>query len=228
MLEWANISFGAEDTYRLGKSIKRLALMSGAEALGFVGKIYGTQKDYWIANGRLRGSEEPAEKGVEPRGEGVNTFVFWVTDNLLNDWIQLPDCKPEHIIAARKIKHIFTGDLNCEIDTNPSFPGKERHLLRATLARIFAATAIAPKGLFEMAEENEGEKPEAKFAEDFIIPDTEGLRSLEAWANLHPIILKVGRTEHLAPEGLDEEAAAERLAALEEEDKKEERFRDIA
>ena len=41
MLEWANISFGAEDTYRLGKSIKRLALMSGAEALGFVGKIYG-------------------------------------------------------------------------------------------------------------------------------------------------------------------------------------------
>ena len=56
--------------------------------------------------------------------------------------------------------------MNAEIDTNPSFPGKERHLLRATLARIFAATAIAPKGLFEMAEE-EGEKPEAKFAEEF-------------------------------------------------------------
>ena len=101
MLEWANISFGDEDTYRLQKSIKRLAVMSGAEALGFVGKIFGTQKDYWIANGRIPTSEEPAAKNQEPRGEGVNTFVFWVTDNLLNDWIQLPDCLPEQIIAAR-------------------------------------------------------------------------------------------------------------------------------
>ena len=87
MLEWANIGFGEQDTYRLGKAIKRLAVMSGAEAIGFVGKIFGTQKDYWIANGRLKDNEEVAEKGVEPRGEGVNTFVFWVTDNLLNDWI---------------------------------------------------------------------------------------------------------------------------------------------
>ena len=215
MLEWANISFGEEDTYRLQRSIKRLAIMSGAEALGFVGKIFGTQKDYWIANGRVTTNEEPVAKGVEKRGEGVNTFVFWVTDNLLNDWIQLPDVRPEQIIAARQIKHIFTGDLNCTIDTNPVFPGKERHLLRATLARIFAATAIAPKGLFEMAEpEDEGQKPEPKFAEEFVIPGTDELKVLEAWANLHPIILKAGRTEHVPPEGLDEEAAAEKLAAL--------------
>ena len=60
------------------------------------------------------------------------------------------------------------------------------------------------------------------------MPGTDDLKSLEAWANLHPIILKAGRTEHLAPEGLDEEAAAEKLAALEEEDKKEERFRAIS
>ena len=197
MLESANISFGDEDTYRLGKAIKRLAIMSGAEALGFVGKIYGTEKDYWIANGNLPGSEEPTEKGVDARGEGVNKFVFWVTDNLLNDWIQLPDCRPEHIVCARKIKHIFTGNLNATIDTNPTFPGKERHLLRAQLARIFSATALAPKGLFEMVDpEEEGAKPEQKFVEDFQIPDTDGLRALDAWGNLHPIILKVGRTEH--------------------------------
>lgn len=72
MLEWANISFGEEDTYRLQKAMKRLAVMSGAEALGFVGKIYGTEKDYWIVNGRLGSNEEPAGRGVEPRGEGVN------------------------------------------------------------------------------------------------------------------------------------------------------------
>ena len=30
------------------------------------------EKDYWIVNGRLGSNEEPAERGVEPRGEGVN------------------------------------------------------------------------------------------------------------------------------------------------------------
>jgi len=119
--------------------------------------------------------------------------------------------------------------LNAAVDVNPAFPGKERHLLRVTLARIFAATAIAPKGLFEMNEpEEEGQKPEPKFAEEFVIPGTDELKVLEAWCNLHPNILKVGRTEHVAPEGLDEEAAAEQLAQLEETDKKEERFRAIA
>ena len=98
MLEWAGISFGEEETYKLGKSIKRLAVMSGAGALKFVGKMYGTQKDYWLASGVLiPGEESMVSANCEKRGEGVNKFVFWVTDNLLNDWIQLPDCKPEHI-----------------------------------------------------------------------------------------------------------------------------------
>mmetsp|Transcript_5178 Transcript_5178/g.6630 ORF Transcript_5178/g.6630 Transcript_5178/m.6630 type:complete len:133 (+) Transcript_5178:158-556(+) len=42
MLEWAGISFGEEETYKLQKSIKRLAIMSGADSLRFFGKIYGT------------------------------------------------------------------------------------------------------------------------------------------------------------------------------------------
>jgi radial spoke head protein 4A len=92
--------------------------------------------------------------------------VFWVTENLLNDWIQLPDCKPEHIEASRQIKHIMTGDLNAELNSNPIFPGKERHFLRAQLARIFAATTISPKGLFEIDEETNL----MKFADDFTIP----------------------------------------------------------
>jgi len=53
MLEWAGISFGEDNTLRLQKSIKRLAMMSGAEAIRFGGKIYGTDADYWIAVGRL-------------------------------------------------------------------------------------------------------------------------------------------------------------------------------
>ena len=181
MLEWAGISFGEEETYKLGKSIKRLAVMSGAGALKFVGKMYGTQKDYWLASGVLiPGEESMVSANCEKRGEGVNKFVYWVTDNLLNDWIQLPDCRPEHIQGARMIQHVLTGDLNADIDSNPSFPGKERHFLRAQLARIFAATSIVPKGLVEYDEETK----EVKFAEDFTIPGTEELKSLEAWGNL--------------------------------------------
>jgi len=43
--------------------------------------------------------------------------------------------------------------LNAEIDSCPPFPGKERHLLRATVARITHATEICPKGLYEIDEE---------------------------------------------------------------------------
>jgi len=85
---------------------------------------------------------------MEPRGTGLNNAVYWVSDNLLNDWIQLPDCRPEWIVTARKIKYIFTGDLNASVESNPIFEGKERHLLRAQLARIFAATAIVPTKMF--------------------------------------------------------------------------------
>lgn len=106
--------------------------MSGAEKIKFMGKILGTQRDYWVVSGIL---DEPAENNQDPaiekRGSGVNSSVFWVTDNLLNDWIQLPDVKPAQLVAARQIKHLMTGDLNAPVNSNPHFPGKERHFLRA-------------------------------------------------------------------------------------------------
>lgn len=111
--------------------------MSGATKLSFFGKIYGTCKDYWVVSGCLTHVEEPnSDSSVEKRGSGVNSHVFWVTDNILNDWIQLPECRPEHINAARLIKHVFSGNLNEKITSNPPFPGFERHFLRAQLARI--------------------------------------------------------------------------------------------
>jgi radial spoke head protein 4A len=76
--------------------------LSGASQLRFWGKIYGIQKDYWVIEGILETSEE--ESGYwyqEKRGEGVNKLVYWVNDNLLEDWIQLPDITPEQIKAAR-------------------------------------------------------------------------------------------------------------------------------
>jgi hypothetical protein len=42
MLEWAGVNFGEDNIYLLQKSLKRLAVMSGASSLKFFGKIYGT------------------------------------------------------------------------------------------------------------------------------------------------------------------------------------------
>jgi len=66
----------------------------------------------------------------------VNASVFWVTHDLKEEWIQLPDVQPEHLNISKLIKKAFSGDLNHQIDSCPPFPGTERHLLRAQLARI--------------------------------------------------------------------------------------------
>lgn len=90
-----------------------------------------------MAEGKLDFEEEENEDPeVESRGKGVNSSVFWVTDSLVNDWIQLPDAHPDHLKTAKLIKHVFSGNLNASINSSPPFPGKERHFLRAQLARI--------------------------------------------------------------------------------------------
>ena len=94
------------------------------------------------------------------------------------------------------IKYMFTGNLNASIQSNPPFPGKERHLLRAQISRITHGTAIIPKGLIEVDEETGKEK----YSEEFSMPGTpEELKSLEVWAHQHAIVLKAGRVTHLPP-----------------------------
>lgn len=83
-----------------------------------------------MLEGELQSNEElDLPRDVEARGQGVNKKIYWVTDNILEDWVQLPDLNPEQIKAARQIKHIMTGNLNSPLNTNPPFPGKERHFL---------------------------------------------------------------------------------------------------
>ena len=124
------------------------------------------------------------------------------------------------------IRQLFTGDLNARIESNPQFDGQERHLLRATLARIFTATAIVPAKMFAIDEETN----EMKFDEEFVMPDTDTLKNLAEWGNVHQIILKEGRVTHTPPidpgndEGWDADAA---LAAKQEADPTVDRFRII-
>jgi hypothetical protein len=66
-----------------------------------------------------------------------------------------------------------------------------------------------------------------KFAEEFALPGTEELKSLEIWGNVNAVILQAGRTTHTAPAGMAEEEKEEYLAKQAEDDKTEERFRGI-
>lgn len=91
-----------------------------------------SSQDYYIAEAIVEGGEDgELPSNVEARGTGVNKFTYFCTNNLLTDWIELPLVYPEHIMAAKKIKYIFTGDLEANVITNPFFPGKEKNLLRA-------------------------------------------------------------------------------------------------
>jgi hypothetical protein len=113
--------------------------------------IRGTQKDYYIAEGELADEEAPEDPppGMEPKGSGVNTNTYWVShSSYSNKWDKLPDLTPEDIKAARTIKVLFTGDLERTIYTNPYFFGKEKHYLRAQIARIYQSTTLTPKGLW--------------------------------------------------------------------------------
>jgi len=58
MFEWAGVSIGDEETFRLQHSIRRHASVSGALTLRFWGKIYCTKTDYWILEGEVSSNEE--------------------------------------------------------------------------------------------------------------------------------------------------------------------------
>ena len=103
------------------------------------------------------------------------------------------------------IKYSFTGDLNACIDSCPPFPGKERHLLRAQIARIAHATELCPKGSFEIDDETQAINPAAEPP----AMDVDSLRSLEAWSHLHPMIKRSGRCKNPAPAGGEGDDAAE-------------------
>lgn len=76
MYQWAGIAFGEHDTLLLTKSLKQLSATAAASFVKLWGKIHGTHRDYYIAEGFTEagqpgeGEERPA--GYEARGSGVN------------------------------------------------------------------------------------------------------------------------------------------------------------
>jgi hypothetical protein len=100
MYSWAGIGFGQEENFRLCSSLKNLQKRSNANNLRFWGKILCRKHDLYVAEGFVSKSfSDEIEPELEPRGsEGVNKLTFWVTSDLLQDWVELPLISPKHLI----------------------------------------------------------------------------------------------------------------------------------
>lgn len=191
----------------LTPSSQKLTTDTSATNFRFFGKIYGTEKDYYIAEGVVEGGDEEQVDGeekpadFEPRGTGVNKFVYYVTDNVLGAWTKLPDLLPSDIVATRNIKVAFTGNLERQIFTNPFFFGSEKIYLRAQIARITQSTTICPSGLYRLVEDNDKEIEENTPDEgDIQMPSTLSMSDANNWVHYNQNILKIGCVTHMEPE----------------------------
>ncbi|KAG5452637.1 Radial spoke head protein 6 A [Clonorchis sinensis] len=139
---------------------------------------------------------------AEARGRGTNRWDYFACTKLGSDeWFRLPPARPEHIVYARHIRHLFVGRPDAPVPRSPGalgdFPGLEVHLLRAQIARITSATWISPAGLYQVDEEaelEEGEQPETLMeVEEFEPPQFEELLDAANWQHTRPYILPQGR-----------------------------------
>lgn len=103
------------------------------------GKVIGSQKDYWVAEGQADSAVEDGELpwNAEARGSGINRLNYWVTNDLLSEWVELPLLLPMHIEVARRIRYVFTGNLESNVIVNPFFFGKEKHLVYTLIINSF-------------------------------------------------------------------------------------------
>jgi len=77
---------------------------------------------------------------------------FFVCNDVFEEWTKLPLISARDIREARRIKHIFTGDLETIVVKSPSFSSKfESILLKAQLVRIFYCTKIEPSGKYKIS-----------------------------------------------------------------------------
>ena len=198
LLRWAGIDLGEEECYRLIQSLKKLVKEKSAKDIRFWGKIYGIERDYIVVEGvGEAGEDEERPPDMEKKGEGVNIFTYWVTDSAFNSWTELPDITPAQLKVSRLIRKLLTGNLNAPVISNPHFPGKEKELLRAQIARITHGTYIEPKGLHKLVEDNPNE---IENEEEPTYLNTVQLKDMSNWVHAHPGILKAGRIIHMEPE----------------------------
>jgi len=223
-LKWAGLGFNEEETFKLQMSLKvgtrqKLMQTSGAKELRLWGKVSGSQRDYYVAEGQADAPEVTGGEEAEPpadfeaHGSGINTNSYWVADSPMGPWTMLPDVSPKQLNIARQICKLFTGDLEAPVVSNPHFPGKEKELLRCQIARITYGTNLIPTGLYKL---NEDDPTQLDAEEEPKIATNRDLTKLEHWVHYQPGVLLCGRLTHMEPEqpeGVEEEIDPEVLKA---------------
>jgi len=232
LLQWAGIGFSSTECYKIMCSLRQVADRTSEpkQKVRFWGKILGLQADYYVAEVCVDVAPEAEGDGIappEPFGRGANRYKYYVTNDLCNRWDALPDTKPEYIKGARKIKKMFTGKLNAQVVSHPSFQGREKVLLRAQIARINADTAICVKG--SMSCDDDGTVVQDQ---EFVFPSFSQLLNKDAWIHREPHILRCGRTTHMeAPdensEDVDQLEIRKLMLAEQEADPQRETLRSI-
>ena len=166
------------------------------------GKILGTEKDYYIVEGSAEdpnpNADPPAD--FEARGTGINTYAYWVANSPMGPWTALEDLVCSDLEAARTIKVHFTGNLEREIITNPFYFRKEKHFLRAQIARITMTTTLVPARIYRFQEESTIEIEENVPEEGPVpVPTAEEMENKDNWLHYTRNILKCNRITHMDP-----------------------------
>lgn len=199
--DWAGVSFGKGETYRLYLSIKKLSegLPGDVEELRLFGKIYTRGNPYYVVEGVSPEEEEGINERAQEGKAGANKYAYWVSQNIEGgEWVKLPNVKQAQIVCARKMKKMLTGNLESPVQSYPPFEGVEKNLLRAQIARIAGDTSISPAGIFAASEEDpptiiKAEEPyEGK-------PSSE-LKELDSWNHHRFGLSKLGREAALPNE----------------------------
>jgi radial spoke head protein 4A len=208
LFEWAGISFGRSDTYRLYLSIKTFAetLPAEVERLRFFGMIKTRGSPYFVVEGLNADEDEFDEKRQEGKS-GANKYSYWVTQSVESgSWFKLPNVTMAQVVAARKFKKYLSGNLEAPVVSFPPFDGNENNLLRALIALIGGSTCISPAGYFELDEDSD--PPVVKLAEAEAINENfpkpaQDLKEPDAWVHHEIELNALGRVTAM-PEETDE------------------------
>jgi len=208
LYEWAGVSLGKGEIYRLYLSVKKLAesLPGDVDKIRFFGKIHTRSRPYFIVEGLSPEEEEGIEESKQEGKAGGNKYVYWVTQNIETaQWTKLPNVTMAQVVTSRQFKRFLTGNLEAVVPSYPPFSGVEKNLLRAQIANIVGCTSISPDGFYDLDEEDppsaKPAEPEA-FNERF--PKSSGeLKDAEAWKHHETELNKIGRVLAM-PEQQDE------------------------
>jgi radial spoke head protein 4A len=167
----------------------------------------------------------PKPLATEEYGAGANKHMYYVCSEPGMPWERLANVTPAQIQVARKIKKVFTGDLDTPIDSYPPFEGTEGNYLRAQIAQICADTVISPMGFYTFDEEDDEEEEKTEYIKDGEfegmprekLMDAEG-EGPDGWCHHVQHVLPQGRCKWVNPNPKDEDAGGDEDEEEEEEE----------